>query len=281
MDLEYKSIKTASGVTGYVQVGEHKQALILVVGYSGTIYHWNRNFVYELSKNYSVYLIDNRLVGMSVSSNQNSLFGMANDIIDFIEAIGLTKPILAGWSFGGACVLEVLKIRAKLVKCAILFSTVPHPSYLSKDFDDIIYSELNIGSEELRNKMHYLFFSKPFNVDERIGIIQSLLPIRNYPYRFTAEARELQNSIVEFWRNNPLDGDRLASIKDSVLILWAEDDLVVHQDLFEVWEKYLPNLKKIIYKSGGHFLLHERGIEVARDIDSFCKESSKLKLSNQ
>lgn len=272
MDLEYKSIKTRSGVTGYVQVGDSSQALILVVGYSGTIYHWNRDFIYELAKHYSVYLIDNRCVGLSTSTNPETLSGLATDIVDFIEAQNLDKPILAGWSFGGVCVSEVLKIRPDLTKYAALFGSVPHPSYISKEFYELTASAGKIDPGEFRRKMHYLFFSKPFTEESKIELAQSALPLRDYPYRFTSEARKLQDSIVDFWLTMPLDKERIAAIQTPVLILWAEDDLVMTKEAVNVWEEYLSNMTKIVYTDGGHFLLHQRGVQVAEDIYKFCSQ---------
>jgi len=270
MELEYTSIETKSGVTGYVQVGNHQQALILVVGYSGTIYHWNRDFVYELAKHYSVYLIDNRFVGLSSSTNPETLDGLAADIIDFIEVKKLDKPILAGWSFGGVCVSEVLKIRPGIAKCAALFGSVPHPSYISKEFYALTASEGKIDATEFRHEMYYLFFSRPFTEAAKTKLAQNSLPLKDYPYRFTSEARKLQDSVVEFWLKRPIDKERIALIQTPVLIIWAKDDLVMTEAAVDIWGKYLPHMQKIIYADGGHFLLHERGVEVAQDIYKFA-----------
>lgn len=99
-NLEYKIITTKHGQTGYVQLGSG-EPLIMIVGYSGNLLHWNSELIYSLARKYTVYLPDNRLIGLSYSSNNESMNGMADDIADFIEAIGFTSAHICGWSMGG------------------------------------------------------------------------------------------------------------------------------------------------------------------------------------
>lgn len=106
--LKYNIVETLNGQTGYLKLGSGRP-LIMLVGYSGNLLHWNSEFIYKLAESYTVYLPDNRLVGLTKSSNPESMEGMAQDSIDFIKALDLEKPIICGWSMGGNCTSHSLR----------------------------------------------------------------------------------------------------------------------------------------------------------------------------
>lgn len=100
VNLEYDFISTKNGQTGYSVVG-NGSPLIMLVGYSGNLLHWNSEFIFQLASKFKVYLVDNRLIGLTKSSNEASINGLAQDAIDFIDAMDLDSAIVCGWSMGG------------------------------------------------------------------------------------------------------------------------------------------------------------------------------------
>ena len=72
-DYEYRVAKIKSGQVGYLAIGDDSLApMILLVGYSGNLLHWNKQFVENLAKHYRVYLfVVWQLMCLSLYSHYN------------------------------------------------------------------------------------------------------------------------------------------------------------------------------------------------------------------
>ena len=266
--LDYKSVKTASGVTGYAKIG-NGSPLVLVVGYSGTLFHWNSQFVNELASSHTVYLIDNRMVGLSVSNNQESIAGFALDVVDFIQAMNLVKPIIAGWSMGGVIVQELLKTHEHIVSSAVLLATLSNMSYMDPGFHELLINSHKYEANEFRQRLYYYFFSKTDISQVKDIITSNALTFNDYQYRFTLEAKALQDAVVPIWSG--IDSEELAKIKIPVLLLWSRDDAVVNSEAIRFLFAKLLDSKMIVYPKGGHFLIQTNPTQIARDINNFLK----------
>lgn len=267
--FDYLVSQTRNGQVGYCKLG-HGRPLILVVGYSGTLYHWNKHFVGELAKHFTVYLVDNRKIGLSLSSNEYSMLGMAQDIVDFIEAQHLEKPLVFGWSMGGIIVQTILKNYPDLVSGAILLATVPHGTYTSPEFINLLANSDAFHPNEFRLKLYGMFFSETPRPELKDIITSAALTIKDYHYRFNFAAKELQDYAVVSWPG--MEQTALNQVKVPVLVLQAKNDLVVSTDACQVFIRDILNSKLVIYSSGGHFFLHGNPLMVARDVSNFFTE---------
>ncbi len=90
----------------YQVYGKEGYPLILVHGNGGSCKSLDEAATY-LANNYKVYVIESRCHGQSSDPGVVSYDLMANDIKEFIEALGLEKPYLVGHSDGGINALTV------------------------------------------------------------------------------------------------------------------------------------------------------------------------------
>jgi pimeloyl-ACP methyl ester carboxylesterase len=264
--LEYKSIKTQNGKCGYAALGVGPP-LIMVVGYSGTLFHWHGKFVHELAKHYTIYLIDNRKIGLSDSNNETSMAGLARDIVDFMDAMSLNKSYILGWSMGGVIIQELLKHYPNKIKAAILLATVPTMLDNNPEFYDFVSRAQEMSAAEYRHGIYYFFFSHHSHENTKDELASSALKFKNYTYRFEPNARDFQHGLIGNWLGS--NADDLAKINLPILVVWAKNDLVVPQNAAMFFAKHLPLSKLIIYSSGGHFLLQENYSQIADDIINF------------
>lgn len=264
--LNYQLVKTRNGQVGYCKTG-NGQALVLIVGYSGTLYHWNRFFIEVLAQYFTVYLVDNRKIGFSDSRNEYSMNGMAQDIIDFIDASMLVKPILFGWSMGGIVAQSIARLRPELVGGMVLLATVPHHSYTNPEFIELLMNSDNLPANEFRLLLYAMFFSEKPREELKEFITSAAVAISDYHYRFNFEAKELQDYAVASWAGS--DNAVLSNMVMPVLILKARNDKVVSDEAASVFAANIPNAKLIDYSTGGHFFLHHSPEEVARDVANF------------
>ena len=247
--LIYEVIKTRSGQTGYVTLGSGKP-LILLVGYSGTLLHWNSQLIYKLAEKFTLYLPDNRLVGKTVSTNSDSISGLAEDCIDFIEALNLSKPLLCGWSMGGIIAQALAYLNPELISGIVLIVSQPDYSFTLKRLHKLV-SELRIKpTRENRDRLSELFFSSMPTIEFRKYLAKSVLPIMHYVYPFNAAAEALQIKAVTNWHSNM---ESLAKFSFPVLITTARNDQVTSPKASYVLHEVLKNSKLISYPDGGHF----------------------------
>ncbi len=265
--LIYQTVKTRSGQAGYIKLGSG-DPLIMVIGYSGTLFHWNQFFINELANNFTVYLIDNRKVGLSDSTNEESIHGFATDIVEFIQSMNLNNPIIFGWSMGGAIVQELVKSYPSIPKQIIIMSSVPQIPYTNPDFSKFLSDAGSYSAADFKNKLYWFFFSE-MNPDIKSYLIDSALVISNYHYRFTNIARDLQDYAVPNWSGMSIAD--LNDLKIPVLILWAKNDVVVGFDAISLLLNNIKDAKLVAYPNGGHFLMHLHSKKMALDIVNFCK----------
>jgi len=92
-----------NGITvGYRQFGSGPP-LVLIVGQDSAMSYWGPDVLRRLAEHYQVTIFDNRGVGYSTDQPDQplSIELMSDDTAALIEAIGLDRPAVFGWSTGG------------------------------------------------------------------------------------------------------------------------------------------------------------------------------------
>lgn len=262
----YQAVITKSGQVGYIKLG-NGPAMVLIVGYSGTLFHWNEKFIFELAKYFTLYLIDNRKIGLSDSNNPESMAGLAQDVTDFIKALALTKPAILGWSMGGVITQELAKNYGDNINKIVLLATVPKIRYVNLEFMDFLSNSNKYSTEEFKERLYKFFFSETEYTANKQQIISCAIKIDNYHYRFNKAAKVLQDAIIPVWQGMAVEN--LEKINQPVLLIQARNDLVVSEEALKFMFMHISQSKLIAYPKGGHFLIHSNPLEVARDIINF------------
>src|SRR5512133_2281366 len=87
---------------GYRTVGTGPP-LVMIMGFSGTMAEWDPALIADLATQHTVVLFDNRGIATSLPSPVRGLTiaKMADDTAGLIDALGLGRPDVLGWSMGG------------------------------------------------------------------------------------------------------------------------------------------------------------------------------------
>lgn len=115
-----------------------------------------------LARYYSVYTPDTRGHGASSAVSEYHYQDMASDVICFIQALGLVRPILYGFSDGGITALLVAQQRPDLVSCVIASGANACPEGLTEDF----FAEIRAAEERQHDPLLALMLTEP-HMDER------------------------------------------------------------------------------------------------------------------
>ena len=97
----------ANGLNMYYEECGHGQPLILLHGGTETSQMW-QPFLSSLAPHFRVIAPDSRAHGRTNNPNGELSYQlMADDVVAFIQALHLTKPLVFGYSDGGQIALEI------------------------------------------------------------------------------------------------------------------------------------------------------------------------------
>jgi pimeloyl-ACP methyl ester carboxylesterase len=101
--------------------------LLLVNGYAATSEDWDPSFVAALEETFEVIRPDNRGTGRSPLGDPAALSigAMAADLVALLDALGIDRACVAGWSMGGFVAQELARRAPDRVAGLALLSTDP------------------------------------------------------------------------------------------------------------------------------------------------------------
>ncbi|TMV07545.1 alpha/beta fold hydrolase [Ruegeria sediminis] len=121
----------AGGAIHYVEAGDpERQTLVLIHGLSGQLQHYTYALMPELSRDFHVLALDRSGCGYSVrdSAELGALTEQARMIREFLDAQGVTNPVLVGHSLGGAVALAMALDCPHKTAALALLSPLTHPT---------------------------------------------------------------------------------------------------------------------------------------------------------
>lgn len=139
----------------YEVFGEGKP-IILLHGNSETHKVFDK-LIERLQTDYRVYAVDSRCHGESEDTKEISYDLMAEDVIAFIKALGLEKPILYGFSDGGIVGLLIAIKEPDLLSKLIVSGANINPNGL-QDINLLFYKIANLVS---KNKLVKMMVTEP------------------------------------------------------------------------------------------------------------------------
>lgn len=129
---------------GYRQFG-HGPDLIMVTGDTAPMSLWMPYLLHPLARSFTVTIFDNRGVGYTTDdlSRPITVPLMARDTGQLIEALGLVKPTLVGWSMGGEIGITLAEQEPSMLGALVTTGgdagsahTVPPPPALIRELAD-------------------------------------------------------------------------------------------------------------------------------------------------
>ena len=147
----------------YVVYGKDKPPMILVHGSGGSVNSLREAATY-LANDFTVYLPESRCQGSSSDPGEISYRLMAQDLKEFIEAMGLEKPIVMGHSDGGINAItlaaEYPDVPGAIISCGAnshpkafkqyyLLSVAARDTFKKSKLNDIILTQPDFTPEYL------------------------------------------------------------------------------------------------------------------------------------
>ena len=160
-------IINVNNVKLYYEIYGQGKPIILVHGNSET--HEIFDVLIEnLKENYKVYALDSRCHGKSQNTNKISYDLMAEDMIEFIKKLNISKPVFYGFSDGGIVGLLIAIKEPKLLSKIIISGANLNPKGMKTSM--LLVSK--IGYFFTKNKFLKMMIKEPNITIEDLGKIE-------------------------------------------------------------------------------------------------------------
>ncbi|SEG94085.1 Pimeloyl-ACP methyl ester carboxylesterase [Actinacidiphila yanglinensis] len=250
-----------------------RSPLLLLHRFRGALDHWDPAFLEVLANRRRVIVFDSAGVGYSDGKPADTVRGMADVAVSFLDALGLQKVDLLGWSMGGFVALDPALEHPERVRRLVVASSgaggVPDNPGPDPRVPDHAMREHNDDED-------FLFL---FHPETETGRTAGLASLRRINRRLSgsgqdasAPAREAQMQAITQWSSGiNSTWNRLTDLTMPALFANGAHDVMEHAYQTYAIARSVPDSKTIIYGDAGHAFLFQHpddfGAEVLRFID--------------
>ncbi|GHD42294.1 alpha/beta fold hydrolase [Streptomyces galbus] len=251
---------TPHGKLAYRDFGSRTgKPIVLLHRFRGTLDHWDPAFLEVLAAERRVIAFDSAGVGYSEGRTADTIRGMAEIVVSFLDALELGQVDVLGWSMGGFIGLDLALEHADRVSALVVAGSGPGgvPDNPGPDprVPEHALRETNVDED-------FLFLFHPETEEARAAGLASL---RRIDRRLAAsgqdaspEARAAQMSAILQWNNGTNSAwGRLSELSVPALFANGAHDVMEHAYQTYAMARAVPNSKTILYGDAGHGFLFQ------------------------
>ena len=233
--------------------------LVLFQHFTGTMDDWDQSMIEGLAKSRTVVIFENAGIGASEGKAPDSVTAMARYAEGFLDALRVDKVDILGFSLGGAVAQQVLADRPELIRKAILVGTGPQGAEGFKDLPNIISENVKKSAEtNLHLKVLLFFTGTPGGRQSGLDFVKRINNHKVDPEPVASqETTQAQAKAWITWGMTPANDAQLAAIKQPVLVVNGNDDLIAPTIHSYVLYQRIPMAQLILYPDSGHGALFQ------------------------
>jgi 3-oxoadipate enol-lactonase len=248
-------IAKTKNVNIYYEIIGQGEPLVMIRGISSNVDHWYEQ-VPVLSQKYQLLLFDNRAIARSSDPGGSfSTRDMAADTVGLMEAVGIKKAHVLGYSMGGMIAQEIALAYPEKVNGLILVATDCGISLRIKakpEFSRLFSEMIRLGTNEAKKAAAGCLFAKQ-TLDTRPDIIQRYTEVS---LRFPASQKTLGRQWAAITQHDACN--RLAKISSPTLVITGSEDELIPPQNAKVMAQRIPVAQMISIDGGGHLFLIEQ-----------------------
>ena len=258
----------------YRDFGAGDVPLVLLQHFRGSLDNWDPALIDALASERRVVAFDNVGVAGTTGRTPSRVEAMAHDAIAFVDAIGVERIDLLGFSIGSFVAQEIALIRPDLLRRLVLASAAPQGAPGMHGWaPDVIGA---VGGRE-PNPQGYLdvFFTHTDSSrqagQEVAGRIFGRTADRDEPTSW--ETRQAQYDAICAWGipNHALL-ERVTGIQLPVFVANGDSDPMILPRYSHLLAGLLPDARLKIYPDAAHGFLFQHHAEFATDVHAFLEE---------
>jgi pimeloyl-ACP methyl ester carboxylesterase len=226
--------------------------LVMVSPLGSAMDAWDPAVTNGLAQKYKVIIFDIPGVGTSGGTTPDNIPDMAKEVVSFIKALGYNKVDLLGFSMGSFISQQIALTDPAVVNKIILTGTGPKGSKGLSDLPKFLAAAAKLTPEQVF--LGSFFAPSDFSQTagksayERIQERQADRDVAITPESFTNQVK----AVLGWAQPNPDVLTELQSVKQPVLIVQGQEDVLVPVDNAISMSKSIPNAKLIVYPDAGH-----------------------------
>ena len=229
--------------------------IVLLQHFMGNLDNYDPAITDALATGREVILTDNAGVGFSTGEAPETVAGMARDAASLIDALGLERVDLFGFSMGGYVAQQIVVDRPELVRRVVLVGTAPRGGEGVGQLDPDV-APLFSTAYEPQDLMWLPIFFSPSGKSQAAGRaflerIRERTENRDAPVPGATVAAHL--AAANEWGVAAPDGyDYLKSICHPALVVNGNNDIVVATVNSYILQQNLPNAELILFPDSNH-----------------------------
>jgi pimeloyl-ACP methyl ester carboxylesterase len=251
----------------YRRIGNGRP-LVVLNGFAATSADWDPLFIERLASSNELILIDNRGIGRSTDDGRPfDIAQLANDVERVVEALGITRTSLLGWSMGGFVVQTLALQHPRRINKLILLSTAPGGANADRASAEVWSQLIDMSGtphEQARRLLSLLF---PNDVAESVyrefGDVVAAARAQLSPHLINRQA-----AAIQAWHRTGAE-NQLGEINAPALIAVGTADIVVPPSNALRLVNAIPGAWLAQFNGGGHAFMAQYPRPLADLINGF------------
>lgn len=230
--------------------------LVHLQHFTGTMENWDPKVLDLLARDREVIIFDNRGVAGTGGETPDTIGAIAKDTAAFIDALGLKKIDLLGFSMGGMVAQQVTLDRPELINRLVLLGTAPRGGHEIETFTPEVMAMFGVEHpSEFEILLDTLF--SPTTTSQKAGnkFLQRVKHerIEGRDSKINDLVAPAQSAAITSWaRMTPGDYSYLKAIKQPVFVFMGHNDVIFPTVNAFILQQNLPNAQLIIYPDSSH-----------------------------
>ena len=252
----------------YYEIIGQGEPLVMIRGVGSNVDHWYDQ-VPALSQKFRLLVFDNR--GIARSSDPGGPFSigdMAADTIALMDAVGIKKAHVLGYSMGGMVAQEMALNHPQKIAGLILVATdcgisqrIKAQPEASKLFSEMI----RLGTDEAKLAAAHCLFAKQ-TFDDNPQVIQRYADVSQ---RFPASQKMLARQWAAVAQHDACD--RLAHIVSPTLASTGSEDVLIPPQNAALLAQKIPDAQMVSIDGGGHLFIIEQSQQFNTAVINFLE----------
>lgn len=252
--------------------------LLFLQHFTGTLDNWDPAVTDPLALGRDVILFDNAGVGRSSGTVPNTVAGMTEHTFAFLDALGIARCDVLGYSLGGMVAQEMAQNRPSTIRKMVLVATAPRGG------EDIMHLEKPVLARPLADpalhgyaRLQKIFFAPTTSSQAAGAAFVERLQQRTFDLEPVSGPAVAAAQIAAFREWEQFTGERFASLasiaQPCLVVNGVHDEMIPIANSYGLAE-HLPNAVLLTYPDSGHGALFQFHESFTRQVDAFLASES-------
>jgi len=273
-NIQTKKVRVGDIDIAYKVFGKGKP-LLLIPGFSATMYVWDPVMLDKLSSKHTIIVFDNRGIGKTtVGTKTWTIEQFANDTAGLIDALGIKKPIdVLGLSWGGYVAQELTLMHPQKVCKLILYGSDcgGKATILSPQISPEVGRSVESGNESVDTFISMFFPKEWLNDKGNAACVQKVFSAMTPSFNSTPKENIQHQAETTYSWNGSCD--RLSNITQTTLVIVGTDDIVRPPANSIILAQKIPGAWLVQIKGGGHGLMSQYPQQFTAVLETFLSVS--------